>query len=145
MLANYPRPTFVRRLGIIFYDLLLAVSFVMVMGFITHLIIFAIKGNAAEVQADSSASYAFFAYYLFLGYAFFGWFWTHGGQTLGMRAWKVRTVNFDGSQLNWSQAFIRYVFTLILPIIGPLWVLFNKDKLGLHDRLSKTQLVWLEG
>ena len=51
-------------------------------------------------------------------YLFYGWFWTHGGQTLGMRAWKQKLISDDGNPVNWKQAFIRVLSGL------PAWCLF---------------------
>ncbi|MGH8321448.1 MAG: RDD family protein [Gammaproteobacteria bacterium] len=51
---------------------------------------------------------------LALGYAFFGGFWTHGGQTIGMRAWYLRVVRLDGAPLDWYRALIRYL-TMLIP------------------------------
>ncbi|HKT32641.1 MAG TPA: RDD family protein [Gammaproteobacteria bacterium] len=50
---------------------------------------------------------------LILGYAFFGGFWTHGGQTIGMRTWKLRVVRLDGARLDWYRALLRYLGMLI--------------------------------
>jgi len=50
---------------------------------------------------------------LTLGFVFFGGFWTHGGQTIGMRAWKLWTVCMDGAPLRWHRALIRYLSMLI--------------------------------
>lgn len=50
---------------------------------------------------------------LFLsGLAFFGWSWTHGGQTLGMRSWRLRLQRQDGSALRWPIAVLRYAAML---------------------------------
>ncbi|MGH8443995.1 MAG: RDD family protein [Solimonas sp.] len=47
--------------------------------------------------------------YLFaVGLVFFGWFWTHGGQTLGMRVWRLRVQRDDGRPLDWLSAAVRY-------------------------------------
>src|SRR3546814_15221118 len=43
-----------------------------------------------------------------VGLGFFGWFWTHGGQTLGMRVWRVRVRRDNGDSLNWVSAAVRY-------------------------------------
>lgn len=51
---------------------------------------------------------------LALGYAFFGGFWTHGGQTLGMRAWRVQVIRMDGAALDWRRALVRYL-TMLIP------------------------------
>jgi len=50
---------------------------------------------------------------LALGYAFFGGFWTHGGQTVGMRTWRLRVVRLDGAPLDWYRALLRYLAMLI--------------------------------
>lgn len=50
---------------------------------------------------------------LILGYVFFGGFWTHGGQTIGMRTWRMRVVRLDGAPLDWYRALLRYLAMLI--------------------------------
>ena len=46
-------------------------------------------------------------YLLGVSVAFFGGFWTHGGQTLGMRAWRLKLVQADGRPVTWPQAALR--------------------------------------
>lgn len=47
--------------------------------------------------------------YLFgTGLVFFGWFWIHGGQTLGMRAWQLQVRRLDGAALRWPICAVRY-------------------------------------
>src|SRR3546814_20614698 len=43
-----------------------------------------------------------------VGLGFFGWFWPHGGQTLGIRGWRVRVRRYNGDYLNWVSAAVRY-------------------------------------
>ena len=40
---------------------------------------------------------------------YFGWFWTHGGQTVAMKAWRVRVVAADGLPLTQGRALARYL------------------------------------
>jgi uncharacterized RDD family membrane protein YckC len=43
--------------------------------------------------------------------AYFVWFWTHGGQTLPMKTWRLRVVRArDGAKLSVGRAVARYVF-----------------------------------
>jgi uncharacterized RDD family membrane protein YckC len=53
------------------------------------------------------------AYVFLIGLAFFGWFWTHGGQTLGMRVWRLQVVSASGGPLRWIDAALRYALTLV--------------------------------
>ena len=75
---------------------------------------------------------------------FFGWFWVHGGQTLGMRAWRIQVVQVDGSKLSWGVATTRFLAAIVSWLVlglGFLWVLFDNDKMAWHDRLSRTRLI----
>ena len=81
--------------------------------------------------------------------AFFVGFWTHGGQTLGMRAWRLRLISNNGDDgppqaVTYRQALLRFACAWLaaLPMgLGFWWALIDKDKLGWHDRLSRTRLV----
>jgi uncharacterized RDD family membrane protein YckC len=72
------------------------------------------------------------------------WFWTHGGQTPPMRAWKLRLVRRDGGAVTWPQALLR--FLLAFPSIGLagaglLWALVDRERQFVHDRLAGTRIV----
>ena len=47
---------------------------------------------------------------LAVAWAFYGWFWLHGGQTLGMRAWRLKLVTDDGRPLTAGDCLRRSVF-----------------------------------
>ena len=118
-----------RRLGALLYDslLLLAIWFLA-----TALVMLVTRGQF------NAASLAFQLYILLVSFWFVGWFWTHGGQTLGMRAWKIRVLQPSGTAINWSQAAQRFVVALLLGGLGMIWCLFSKDKQALYDKLAKT-------
>lgn len=64
--------------------------------------------------------------------------WVKTGQTLAMQAWKMKIVGRDGSLLSWRQAVLRYVLASILMGmfgVSLLYILVNKQRLFLHDRL----------
>jgi uncharacterized RDD family membrane protein YckC len=71
-------------------------------------------------------------------WGFFAWFWMHGGQTLGMRAWRLRLVATNGGAITWTQTVRRFAGALGL---GYLWVLFDPQQRSWHDRLSGTHLI----
>jgi uncharacterized RDD family membrane protein YckC len=85
--------------------------------------------------------------YLFLtGLLFFGWFWTHGGQTLGMRAWRLQLRREDGAPLSWPQASWRYALAWLawLPLgAGVLWCLLDRRRQAAHDRVAGTEVILL--
>ena len=74
---------------------------------------------------------------------FFTWFWTHGGQTLGMRAWRLKLTGVDGGPVGWQPAVIRFFGAMLSWSalgLGYLWILFGEERLAWHDRISATRL-----
>ena len=84
-------------------------------------------------------------YLVAVAFLFFGWFWTHGGQTLGMRAWRIRVLACDGRHISWIQALQRFfgAFVSLLPCgLGYLWLLLDPERRTWHDRLSGSRVVF---
>ena len=81
-----------------------------------------------------------------IGVVYFCYFWSsYGkGQTLGMRALNIRVVKTDGSYLDIVGAFLRYVGMVIsiIPLfLGLIWVAFDAQKQGWHDKIAGTYVV----
>jgi uncharacterized RDD family membrane protein YckC len=78
---------------------------------------------------------------------FFCWFWLRGGQTLGMRAWRVMLVRDDGAPLTLRDALLRQAAALLSWAslgVGFAWSLFDAQRLTWHDKLTATRLVMLK-
>ncbi len=95
-------------------------------------------------KAIHSGSVIFQIYIFLIIFVFYGWFWTHGGQTLGMRAWKIRVELENGQNLNWTQAGLRFVLAILTFGVGLLWCLWDEKHRAFHDRLARTQVVLVE-
>ena len=77
---------------------------------------------------------------------FYAWFWTHGGQTLGMQAWKLRLQRLDGGPVSLWQALLRFLAafpSLLLFGLGMLWMLVDRERMTWHDRVSESVIVRL--
>jgi len=75
---------------------------------------------------------------------FFIGFWTHGGQTLGMRAWRLRIEDRTGNVLTLRRGLVRFIAAIPAITVfgfGILWLLFDPDKQTLPDRLAGTRVV----
>ena len=83
---------------------------------------------------------------LLIGLAYFAYFWSAqgGGQTLGMRVFNLKVIRTDGSALTLTQALIRYVglfISFVCFAIGVIWVAFDAEKQGWHDKIAGTYVV----
>jgi len=94
-----------RRLAAATYDGLLLLGIWMV-GLFVDTVVRDLLGMEREWHALR-------AFLFLIGLAFFAWFWTHGGQTLGMRAWRLKLRRVDGRPLGWINAIVRYAVMLL--------------------------------
>ncbi|MCD9027384.1 RDD family protein [Luteimonas sp. BDR2-5] len=70
--------------------------------------------------------------------------WRHGGQTLGMRPWRIRVRAVDGGRPAVGALWLRYAVGTLSLLCGGLgfwWAWIDRDRLSWHDRASGTRLV----
>ncbi len=150
--ANFPRAGFIRRLGAIIYDLLLAIAVYMVAGAIGFGLFTALTTSGLidmgeyEHIADLINGVALYksVYQLWITACvglFYVLFWSYGGQTLGMRAWRLKIQHPNGQSLSMITATARLFWSLLG--IGNLWILINGDKLALQDMMTRSEVVVL--
>ncbi len=154
-------PALSRRLAAVFYDSLLLTGLLLAATALALGMVATILGSEAVMQHNPLTGSPFFSTYLLLVcFFFYGGFWVHGGQTLGMRAWRLRLQRRDGRGVGWWQALLRFLSggLWLTPVIylhrvfgvstglsasvglGCLLVLLA---LRLPDRISETELVLL--
>lgn len=140
----------IKRLAAIIYDLILLISLLLIIGGIISTL--AINYfNHGQAITDSHPAYTFYQIILLssffvTSFLFFGWFWTHGGQTLGMRTWRIQLITESGISINWKIALVRFLAGLISILLfglGFLWALGEPEKRTWHDILSDTRLIKL--
>ncbi|RUO29441.1 RDD family protein [Aliidiomarina sanyensis] len=147
-IGTFPRAGFWRRIGAIIYDLLVITAVIMfaagaglavVVGLEVAGLITLAEGqdHAGVVQGNP----LFTLYIIGVIILFYAGFWRRGGQTLGMRAWRMRVQNTDGSRVSWKQALIRTLTALLG--LGNFWVLFSREKLALQDKVAGCEVVVL--
>jgi uncharacterized RDD family membrane protein YckC len=72
--------------------------------------------------------------------------WRRGGQTLGMRPWRLKVVATDSLPPTWRALWLRYAvgtLSLLLGGFGFWWAWVDRDNLTWHDRVSRTRMVRL--
>ena len=134
--SNPPvRPGLLRRLAALVYDTLLLFTVL----FAATVPVLILTGGRAVGPNNP----AYTVYLLAVSYVYLGWCWTRSGQTLGMRAWRMRVRTLGGEPLGWRRSLGRFAAGLVsigAAGIGLLWVAFDRDRMSLHDRLSGTAL-----
>ena len=125
-----------RRFGAIFYDSLLLITVLFIASFIVVI--------PTGIKPEDSYFFLYQAYIFLVAYIFYAWFWTHNGQTLGMRTWKIQLVSENDSTVSWNSALIRYLVAIVSWTVfglGFLWSLWDKQNRTWHDMASKTKLI----
>jgi uncharacterized RDD family membrane protein YckC len=133
---------FGRRFAALIYDGFLLIALLMPYTWVVVLI----HGGAVTEASGRLSWWAFRAGALAIMAAYYVLNWTRSGQTLGMRAWRLRTLTDSGKRLQVGQAVVRFCWGLAawLPFgLGVLWLYADPEHLALHDRLSRTRVVVL--
>lgn len=162
--SSYPSAGVFRRLAALIYDafLLMAIS----MGYyaVAVLINVLIQGPPAPEEKVDWGHWSFIVFVgwvLLLSY-FYCYFWQKSGQTLGMRAWRLKLVSAtaqekdtgdknqnspqQNNRINSQQCVLRCMvapLSLLVFGLGFFWRWFDPQQQTLHDRISKTQVVVL--
>ena len=84
---EYCRPSLLRHFAAMLYDTFLLLAILLLAGLI------AVTLNGGEAIGQGNPF--FLLYLLAVSFLFYGWFWTHGGQTLGMRSWKIKLISYE--------------------------------------------------
>ena len=151
-------PSVPRRLAAMAYEGLVLFGVVMAAGFLYSLL-----SQQRHALQGRSGLQAFL--FVVLG-IYFVWFWSHGGQTVAMKAWQVRLVDPQGRPVSQGRALLRYLASWLwfLPALtvarmaqwhdaaavaaSGLWVAayaassyLRPDRQYWHDVLCSTRLV----
>ncbi len=127
-----------RRLMALAYDAVIVFAIL----FFATLPLVVVAGHPPE----SGARLPYQAYLLVWMFLYAGGSWTHGGQTIGMKAWRLQARGARGSALSWGEALVRFGFGLVSGLAfgaGYLWVLVEPERRTWHERVSGTWTVVL--
>mgnify|MGYP001480312817 CR=1 FL=1 len=141
---NYPTASLSRRLAAMAYDALVLLACLIMVGFVMVGIMAALNGGEppgafpAPVVMSTLFCICFFYY---------STSWRRGGQTIGMKAWRIRLLNENhGKPLQVSQCMLRTAigfFSLLAAGLGFWWMLFDKRQRTWHDIASLTRIVYI--
>jgi len=139
MISDTPSPGLLRRLGAMAYDALQLLALLMLL---SYPYVWLTGGDNPGLMMKT----AYQIYLLAICFFFYAGFWVRGGQTLGLRTWRLKVVRNGIGAVGWALAMKRFGLAWI-PLLtlglGFLWILFDRDKLAWHDRWSGTKLISL--
>lgn len=137
------------RIGALIYDALIVIGIAAIAGAVGLGIAEGlIASNLVNIEGRyiDSAAYAgeqiWFAVLVWGSIcSFYLWFWTHGGQTVGMRAWRLRVQNSDGSAISFTQALLRLATAAFG--LGNLQVPFDTKSRAFQDHWARCDVLRL--
>jgi len=152
-MTPFPRAGFIRRLASLIYDALVVIAFAMLTTIIYLVLVqgmisiglFSLGTHedvTALIQATPILYYLRTMMLITVSVVFFGYFWTKSGQTIGMRAWRLKVQRTDGKLLSWPQAIARSL-TALLGLGNLVVILDRKHRRALQDLVCKTEVVLL--
>ena len=109
--------------------------------------LFAVHGTVDLAQPSLGWRVGLRAALFLVTAAYFVISWARGGQTIGMRAWRLQIVNEGGNALGWPRAVLRFVVACVSLLalgVGYFWCLFDGRKRGWHDLAARSVLVRLQ-
>jgi uncharacterized RDD family membrane protein YckC len=93
-----------------------------------------------------SSPLAFSIFSMLIVAAYYVFFWTFAGQTIGKGLMGLRVVPIKGGRLKAHQALIRYLGYYVSAValgLGFLAILVNDRRLGWHDRFARTCVIYV--
>ncbi len=109
-------PGLMRRMAAFTYEGVILFGVLMIAGYLYS----TLTGQRHALQGKAGQQFFLF---LVLG-IYFVWFWSHGGQTVAMKAWHVRLVDAQGRAVTQARALCRYVLSYLwfLPALATAWI-----------------------
>ncbi|SFN17445.1 Uncharacterized membrane protein YckC, RDD family [Dokdonella immobilis] len=132
-----------RRLAALLYDALVLVAIWMGAA---ALVLLAFRGEVDVAHQPPLYHFVLQGVLLVLTALYFIVSWTRGGQTIGMRAWRVSILDAKGHFPDTRRSLARFLLatgSALLLGVGFVWCLFDPDRRALHDILARTRMVHL--
>ncbi len=148
MSTDHPHAPLIKILAALVYDSLIIMALAMAYGAIYIGVKYSVLsatelpvGERAQMETEGLVGL------LLLIEAFYWFFWCRGGQTLGMKAWRLQTVDASsGGSVSILQAMVRGLigpFSLLIFGLGYAFRSLHKQKRSWHDLASNTKVIQL--
>lgn len=111
---------------------------------VTLVLAFYVKRRLLEPEV--AGFFEYIGYALTIAVIFFNWVYSYVryGQSFGKRFIGLRVIRADGRPIDYPTASLRlfvYILSMLFAGLGFLWMLWDEDQRGLHDKIAKTLVV----
>ncbi len=131
------------RLAALVYDLFPLVALWML---VSALFLLAAHGNVDVAHPPGTYRLGLQTALLTMSATYFVVSWARGGQTIGMRPWRIRVVAVDGTALPYARAVLRFLVALVslgACGLGFAWCLIDPQGRAWHDLAARSRVVRL--
>jgi uncharacterized RDD family membrane protein YckC len=138
--AFAPKAGFWRRTGAYLIDTILVLALSFLVGIVVGLLGVAMHLREGDMNLIAQLA----GNLLSLGYFLYFWSGRGAGQTLGMKRLGIRVIRTDGKYMSVGRAFLRNIglgISFLVFLLGVIWVAFDKNKQGWHDKIADTYVV----
>lgn len=128
-----------RRIFAIFYDGFLLLAILFIVTAISNAL-----NNGSAIEPENIFYPLYIMTILCLCYFYFAWFWIHGGQSLGMKTWKIQLRTTNNKKISWKTTSIRFFSAIISWMffgLGFLWAFVDNKNRCWHDLISNTEIL----
>ena len=128
-----------RRLGAILYDSFILLGIILIAAIPLPLLDAIDIHNLLKMVLKQ-------IYLIAICFLYFGGFWVVSGQTIGMRAWRIKLTTTIGSNITWVIALCRFslaFLSLSFFALGFIWIIFDREGRAWHDVVTKTKVIFL--
>ncbi len=143
-LVDPPHAPVWRRLLAGFYDLFPLLALWMVGTAAWLGLAHAVGAGGEDMGHWAVGNWPFRGFLLLIGFAYYAVSWRMGGQTIGMRAWRVRVIAVGGGELSWPRLGLRYLVGWIGVLVlglGLWWAWFERYGRMWHDLATRTRVI----
>ncbi len=130
---------FWRRFIALIYDALIVIAILFFGSAMATVFVVSVWGQQSMEGGVSDGNWLFLVPSLLLWFGYYAFSWKKGGQTLGMKPWKLYVVDEQGNNISLKQSALRFASGLLG--LGLLMIPILPGKLALQDWVSSSRTI----
>lgn len=133
-----------KRFMAMLYDSFLVVAISMAYGATVTAVSAFQSSNMTKDYSPTVSGLGFQLGWVLTLFIFYYYFWRKAGQTVGMKAWRLKIVSNNNERLSLTQCLTRFFggfISFVLLGAGFWWALIDNKKATAHDKMSNSRIV----